>query len=442
MKKTFLLLSAAVVLAVVSPIAFGADNWTPGIEYRAGDTALYNDTLYVCLQYHTAQAAWTPEITAALWNAVPVEADASGIYYWIPRAGYAAGDLADYEGGIYHALVPHASLPGWEPPAVPALWQYLYQADEGTVPTIHSPLAGERFVAGEPVVLTVNTGDSFPQPVWHSSLNGQLGTGNNLAIDWLSTGTHLITVTAGDVQAVVTVRVYPDLWKLYQAEPSPAEIARIESDFTLVWVDSTALNESWSDYENDGFDQTSTAPTKFAAYAKLDALRHQRFSRPLPMAEGRDAYIYLKHVVHTLYLTLEGGYNYGGGSTITLTRGFSVWDLRSSADPTVPFPDFVLAFYHSPLYLLFHEGRHSEPGDPGHLYIDGQQFDPYLENGSGHAWAALYLMWVYKYGLSDPAVIKQDARVIATSLLTSRFPRPVTHSDPEIQAIIDELLAP
>ena len=87
-----------------------------------------------------------------------------------------------------------------------------------------------------------------------------------------------------------------------------------------------------------------------------------------------------------------------------------------------------------------HEGRHNQPGDQGHIVVNGAQLDPYLENGSGHAWAAMYSMWVYKYGLYDPQKIKAEAGQIARDLLSSRFPKRPTHSNSKVQAIIDELL--
>lgn len=68
--------------------------------------------------------------------------------------------------------------------------------------------------------------------------------------------------------------------------------------------------------------------------------------------------------------------------------------------------------------------------------------DPSLENGSGHARAALYTMWMHKYGTFDPPHIKNEAKSIAQGLLNSRFCSPPTHSNPKVQEIVDELLQP
>ena len=94
------------------------------------------------------------------------------------------------------------------------------------------------------------------------------------------------------------------------------------------------------------------------------------------------------------------------------------------------------------LQLLIHEGRHSEPGDPYHTDCEeggALSKDQELEGGSGYAWAALYLMWVYEYSLYDPPEIKDWARQSVIQLLNGRFCTPPSHSDPRVQAILDEL---
>jgi hypothetical protein len=42
---------------------------------------------------------------------------------WQPQVSYAVGAQVTYDGRGYRALQAHTSLPGWEPPNVPALWQ-------------------------------------------------------------------------------------------------------------------------------------------------------------------------------------------------------------------------------------------------------------------------------------------------------------------------------
>lgn len=44
--------------------------WQAGRQCAVGDRLRYNGTLYRCVQAHTTQADWTPDITPALWAAV------------------------------------------------------------------------------------------------------------------------------------------------------------------------------------------------------------------------------------------------------------------------------------------------------------------------------------------------------------------------------------
>jgi hypothetical protein len=124
-----------------------------------------------------------------------------------------------------------------------------------------------------------------------------------------------------------------------------------------------------------------------------------------------------------------------------------VWDGRTSGTPSnpdackTPLTNPTFMQYISPLYLVMHECRHSEPDDPGHVQCEnGIVGDLQLENGGGYAQSALYLMWVYKYGLYDPQFIKESAKNIVPSFLTNRICTEPVHSNPLVQAIIDELL--
>jgi chitinase len=44
---------------------------------------------------------------------------------WVAYHAYHVGDVVTYNGVSYRCLQAHTSLPGWEPPNVPALWQRL-----------------------------------------------------------------------------------------------------------------------------------------------------------------------------------------------------------------------------------------------------------------------------------------------------------------------------
>lgn len=44
--------------------------WNSTATYAVGDRVRYDDTLYVCLTAHTAQANWTPTTAPSLWAKV------------------------------------------------------------------------------------------------------------------------------------------------------------------------------------------------------------------------------------------------------------------------------------------------------------------------------------------------------------------------------------
>jgi predicted carbohydrate-binding protein with CBM5 and CBM33 domain len=44
---------------------------------------------------------------------------------WAPNVAYRVGDVVTYGGASYRCVQAHTSLPGWEPPNAPALWQRL-----------------------------------------------------------------------------------------------------------------------------------------------------------------------------------------------------------------------------------------------------------------------------------------------------------------------------
>ena len=47
--------------------------WEVGLSISIGDRYRYEDTLYKCVQAHTTQNEWTPDITPALWTVVSLE---------------------------------------------------------------------------------------------------------------------------------------------------------------------------------------------------------------------------------------------------------------------------------------------------------------------------------------------------------------------------------
>lgn len=113
------------VPALWSTVIEPGDDWQPGVFYAVDTTALYETVEYRCLQAHVSQIGWEPPNVPALWvvNAPPVqEWQPYTAYTGDNTAGAGNGDVVTYGGNEYRCLQTHNSLPGWEPPNVPALW--------------------------------------------------------------------------------------------------------------------------------------------------------------------------------------------------------------------------------------------------------------------------------------------------------------------------------
>lgn len=94
--------------------------WETGNAYELGDRAQYNDLLYKCVQAHTSQDNWTPDLTPALW----VRTSTDEWPEWIQPTGaqdaYNKGDKVSFKGSHYISLIdgnvysPEAYPAGWE----------------------------------------------------------------------------------------------------------------------------------------------------------------------------------------------------------------------------------------------------------------------------------------------------------------------------------------
>jgi len=313
--------------------------------------------------------------------------------------------------------------------------------------SIRYPTQDERFIQGESVILSARAGGNQDQLQWTSNRDGTITYGAESSINSLSEGTHLITVSAGNAKDTVQIRVFRDLGQLYKQVISEIEIERIKSDFNINWLEGSSSDEKWGNPDTYPFNQQSGSPSRIVALSKLDVLRHQQFSQPLPFTTGKSAYNHLKQYLKQINLRLDCGISTAGDSTVNLNRNFSVWDLRQSGSSQNPDACKVplnnppeLSDYISSLYLILHEGRHCEPSDPGHVTCAGKgNMDKNLENGSGHATAALYLLWIYKYSLYDSPQTREQAKLAAVSILQNRFCNTPQHSDPAVQSLLNEL---
>lgn len=99
--------------------------WQPGIDVQVGDVYTFGAYLWRCIQAHTTQGNWPPDLAPALWHKVEVISE-DEVRVWQPGVDYVAGDVLAYpdaDSTQYECLTAHTSQEGWEPPSVPALWK-------------------------------------------------------------------------------------------------------------------------------------------------------------------------------------------------------------------------------------------------------------------------------------------------------------------------------
>lgn len=86
--------------------------WAENISVSVNDRYQYNDKLYKCVQAHTTQADWTPDVTPALWTEVSLDEYPQ----WKQPAGahdaYAKGDKVKHNGKKWEST---ADANVWEP---------------------------------------------------------------------------------------------------------------------------------------------------------------------------------------------------------------------------------------------------------------------------------------------------------------------------------------
>ena len=96
--------------------------WQADTDYASGDRIRYEDNLYRCVQAHTSQAHYTPDLVPALWTEV---AEPGVIPVWKQPTGaqdaYMIGDLVHYpdaEGPVYVCTIDYniyaPGVAGWE----------------------------------------------------------------------------------------------------------------------------------------------------------------------------------------------------------------------------------------------------------------------------------------------------------------------------------------
>ena len=98
--------------------------WQPGLAVQVGDVYTFGAFLWRCIQAHTTQGTWAPDLTPALWRKVEI-ISGDTVRVWTEGTDYIVGDEVAYpdaEGDLYTCIQAHNALAGWEPPNTPALW--------------------------------------------------------------------------------------------------------------------------------------------------------------------------------------------------------------------------------------------------------------------------------------------------------------------------------
>ena len=96
--------------------------WETDTAYNAGDRRTYGGVLYKCLQAHTSQDDWTPDVAVSLWATVLIP-DPDVIPDWVQpdsTNAYMTGDKVRYNGVVYRSLIDNNV---WSPDAYPAGWE-------------------------------------------------------------------------------------------------------------------------------------------------------------------------------------------------------------------------------------------------------------------------------------------------------------------------------
>ena len=99
-------------------------SWQTDTAYAADERIRYGDKLYRCVQAHTSQADWTPDMTSALWTEVALPGE---IPVWKKPSGtqdaYDYGDKVYYptkEDDIYQSIYDGKN--SWSPDEYPQGW--------------------------------------------------------------------------------------------------------------------------------------------------------------------------------------------------------------------------------------------------------------------------------------------------------------------------------
>lgn len=94
--------------------------WESNVSYSVGDRVQYEGLLYKCVQAHTSQDDWAPDITPALWTRTSTDEWPEWVQPTGAQDAYNIGDKVTYKGEHYISLI-NANV--YSPEAYPAGWE-------------------------------------------------------------------------------------------------------------------------------------------------------------------------------------------------------------------------------------------------------------------------------------------------------------------------------
>lgn len=72
--------------------------WEAGKAVQVNERYRYGETLYKCIQAHTTQTEWTPDVTPALWVVVSLDEWPEWVQPTGAQDAYAKGDKVSHNG--------------------------------------------------------------------------------------------------------------------------------------------------------------------------------------------------------------------------------------------------------------------------------------------------------------------------------------------------------
>ena len=86
--------------------------WSADVTYSVDERVEHGDTLYRCVQAHTSQSDWAPNVTQALWTIVSLEEYPEWVQPLGSHDAYAMGDKVSHNDKHWQST---ANNNVWEP---------------------------------------------------------------------------------------------------------------------------------------------------------------------------------------------------------------------------------------------------------------------------------------------------------------------------------------